>query len=297
VCFTEDGAAEKLIRAGRIASEARRRGLEICEAGTSVLDAVEEIEALIVKRGGKPAFPVNIGIDSVAAHYTPSSGDTQRFPRTGILKVDVGVHVDGFVADTAATKSLGGGMDTLVEAPRIALENAMGFLRPGGSTNTIGSAIEQAIRGLGYRPISNLTGHSIERYNLHAGFSVYNVGGMEERKIPDEIVLAVEPFATDGEGYVLSGKQGNIFSLNTGTRAGTQELEEFAHIIETRYNSLPFAERWLSDIGGWKHKLSSLLRKGVLHGYEILIEAGRGRVSQWEHTLIVSPSSVTVTTL
>lgn len=294
---TDPEVREKLLKAGSIAKEAREKGIELSEPGSVIYDVVEEVESLIARRGGRPAFPVNIGLNSVAAHYTPPYGDRERFPASGLLKFDVGVEVDGYVADTAASKSLGGAMHELVDASRSALESALPLVRPGASLAMIGTTIENVIRGSGYRPISNLMGHSIERYNLHAGFSIYNVARSDDSTtIPSEIVIAVEPFATDGGGYVVSGKLGNIFSFSRERKLEDPSLQEFQSIIMERYNRLPFAERWLADVRDWRKKINKLLRLGVLHGYEMLIEGKGGSVSQWEHTLIVSREGVVRTT-
>ncbi len=294
---TESNVREKLLKAGAIARDAREKGIELSEPGRSIYDVVVEVEEYIVRKGGRPAFPVNIGIDSVAAHYTPPSGDTQKFPARGVLKFDVGVEVDGYVADTAASKSFGGSMQSLVDASRNALESALTLVRPGASLAMIGTTIENVISGSGYRPISNLMGHSIERYNLHAGFSVYNVKKTDDRTtIPQEIVIAVEPFATDGAGFVVSGRLGNIFSLSREKKLDDPGLQHFQETIRERYSTLPFAERWLTDVSDWRKKLNKLLRLGILHGYEMLIEGKGGTVSQWEHTLIVSGDGVVRTT-
>ena len=272
-------------------------GIELSEPGTVIYDVVSQVEEFIARKGGRPAFPVNIGIDSVAAHYTPPYGDTQKFPARGVLKFDVGVEVDGYVADTAASKSFGGVMQPLVDASKDALENALTLIRPGTGLALIGTTIENIISGSGFRPISNLMGHSIERYNLHAGFSIYNVSRNDDSTtIPNEIVIAVEPFATNGGGYVVSGKLGNIFSLVREKKLPDEELQLFQETIIGRYRTLPFAERWLSDIRDWRRKINKLLRLGVLHGYDMLIEGKGGAVSQWEHTLIVSGDSVIRTT-
>lgn len=295
--MTDTDVREKLLRAGSIARDAREMGISLSVPGAVIYDVVEEVEHFIIEKGGRPAFPVNIGLNSVAAHYTPPFGDRQRFPDRGVLKFDVGVEVDGYVADTAASKSFGGTMNSLVDASRNALESALAIIRPGTSLAMIGTTIENIIASSGFRPISNLMGHSIERYNLHAGFSIYNTSKVEDSAtIPREIVVAVEPFATDGGGFVVSGKLGNIFSLTREKKLGDPELQEFQKTIVDRYRTLPFAERWLSDISDWRRKINKLLRMGVLHGYEMLIEGKGGTVSQWEHTLIVSGDGVVKTT-
>jgi len=295
VLQTNSDQRDKLLQAGRIAREAREKGIMLSEPGRRIIDVVEEVEELIRNRGGMPAFPVNIGIDGVAAHYTPPSGDTHRFPENGVLKFDVGVHIDGYIADTAATKDLGGLNTALVNSSLVALNEALGVIKPGVSLRFVGSVIEKAITSSGYRPITNLMGHSIERYNLHAGFSVPNVPDITDMPIPDEIVIAVEPFATSGRGLVVSGKMGNIFSMSKDKDIDDEELGSFRDEIVKAYNGLPFAERWLADFKNHKQLLSRLLRLGVIHGYQTLIEAGGGPVSQWEHTLIVSRDEVIAT--
>jgi len=297
VFLTRREEVEKLLIAGSIAKEAREKGIYLSQPGAVIIDVVEEVEEFIIRKGGKPAFPVNIGIDSIAAHYTPPSGDKTRFPSKGIVKFDVGVHVDGYVADTAATQDLGGSNQAIVASSKKALEEAMALVKPGVSVRLIGNAIEKTITGSGYRPVTNLMGHSIERYNLHAGFNVPNTGSIEDRVIPEEIVIAVEPFATGGKGFVVSGRNGNIYSLVREKKLDDGASNAMLETIKDRFKTLPFAERWLSDVPKHKEILNRLLRRGALHSYQMLLEAGGGQVSQWEHTIIVSKDGVMPTSM
>lgn len=288
---------DKLLLAGSIAREARERGIQLSQPGAIMLDVVEEVEELIIRRGGKPAFPVNIGIDSVAAHYTPPSGSSERFPSKGVVKFDVGVHVDGYVADTAATGDLGGNNQALIGSARKALEEVIPLIKPGASIRLIGSTIEKTVTSNGYRPVTNLMGHSIERYNLHAGFNVPNTGSTADVAIPREIVIAVEPFATGGKGFVVSGKNGNIFSLSREKELDDEESLSMLSVIRDRFSTLPFAERWLSDQHRHREILNRLVRRGAIHAYQTLLEAGGGQVSQWEHTIIVGRDGVIVSSM
>ncbi len=288
---------EKLLSAGRIAKEAREKGVQLSRPGAVIIDVVEQVEEFIEKRGGRPAFPVNIGIDSVAAHYTPPAGSRDRFPSRGVVKFDVGVHVDGYVADTAATVDLGGNNQMLVDSARKALEEAIPLIKPGASVRLIGSTIEKTITANGYRPVTNLMGHSIERYNLHAGFNMPNTGSTADVSIPQEIVVAVEPFATSGRGFVVSGKNGNIFSLVREKEFEDDESNAMVAVIRERFSTLPFAERWLADQRRHREILNRLVRHGVLHAYQMLLEAGGGQVSQWEHTVLVGRDGVLATSM
>ena len=143
------GEVEKLLQAGRIAAEARDYGAGLARPGASAREICEEVESLIVKRGGRPAFPCNLSVNEVAAHYTPGVRDDVRLGSGDVVKIDVGAHIDGYIADTAVTVDLGGRHGGLLEASRAALEAVERIMRPGVSVYTLGRTIEQEIRGGG----------------------------------------------------------------------------------------------------------------------------------------------------
>ncbi|MEB3851998.1 MAG: M24 family metallopeptidase, partial [Desulfurococcales archaeon] len=154
-------ALQKLLHAGRAASEARDYAAKIVRPGMKASELCEAVEARIVEEGARPAFPCNISISSVAAHYTPSIGEDTTIPEDGVVKIDVGAHVDGYIADTAVTVDLSGAWGRLLEASASALEAAERVLKPGVRLYDIGRAIQQAMRRLGFKPIRNLYGHTI----------------------------------------------------------------------------------------------------------------------------------------
>src|SRR3989475_4767923 len=167
---------ESLLRAGRISREARERAVPLIKEGALLLDVAEEVEDLMRKRGAKPAFPTCISIDHVAAHYSPTHDDTLRFRHGNVVKLDLGAQLDGWIADTAVTVEVGTRNWTeLVRASELALQTAIEAVHSGVSTRAIGEGIQRAIEAHGYRPVRNLTGHTIERYLLHAGKSVPNI--------------------------------------------------------------------------------------------------------------------------
>src|SRR3990167_4837634 len=90
---------EKILKAGKIASQIREKIKTNIKKGTLLLEIAERIESEIEKLGGKPAFPVNLSMNEIAAHSTPSHED--KTLAHGLLKVDFGVHIDGLTADNA----------------------------------------------------------------------------------------------------------------------------------------------------------------------------------------------------
>src|SRR3989442_14969450 len=167
---------ESLLRAGRISRDARERAVALVEEGALLLDVAEEVEDLMRRRGAKPAFPTCISIDHVAPHYSPTHDATLRFRHGNVVKLDLGAQLDGWIADTAVTVEVGTRNWTeLVRASELALQTAIEAVHAGVSTRAIGEGIQRAIEAHGYRPVRNLTGHTIERYLLHAGKSGPNI--------------------------------------------------------------------------------------------------------------------------
>ncbi len=268
----------------------------------SAREVCEEVEDYIRRQDAEPAFPCNFSVDEVAAHYTPGVYDDIRLKGTEVVKIDVGAHIDGYIADTAKTVDLSGKYSKLLEASYNALEGVVEIMKPDIRIYDIGKTVEAIIKRHGYKPVKNLTGHTIGHYMIHAGTSIPNYPDRTTfyRRLRVGTLVAVEPFATNGKGLVKEGKTVNIFSL-TGRkpRAKLTSLEtEALSIIIERFKTLPFTARWLEKDLGEKadQAVRGLYSKGILHGYPILVEAGKGIVSQFEHTFLLLKNKVIVTT-
>ncbi|PLJ77594.1 type II methionyl aminopeptidase [Infirmifilum sp. SLHALR2] len=282
---------EKYARAGQIASSALKLAIDIVDEGVPLIEIAERLEGFIVSRGGKPAFPVNIAINEVAAHYSPSIEDSSIVPRGALVKVDLGVHVEGYIADTAITIPLSSRFNNIVKASLEALEEALAIIKAGVSMNEIGATITRKISSYGLRPIRNLTGHKVERFELHAGKSVPNVPGFEyfATKMLEGEVFAIEPFATDGAGFVVEKGWSNIYrvvSVKKIPREG--ELNEVLETLWREFRGLPFSERWVLNRIVSKEQLEELVKLRRVYHYPMLVEQGLGFVSQFEDTVIVS---------
>lgn len=294
----DEDVLRKLRRAGRIASEARDYGVGLMHDGAPVLEVCDRIEDRIRERGAKPAFPTCLSIDHVAAHYTPTHADPLALRRGNVVKLDMGAQIDGYIADTAVTVEVGTrNWDDLIRASEHALQTAIEAVRPKVATRLIGAAVERTIESYGYRPISNLTGHTIDRYVLHAGKSVPNVGDHGHDVLEEGDVLAIEPFATDGAGKVNGAKTGNIYRVLSARGVKPEATSAFLRRCREAFSTLPFAERWCYalDRKAPSH-LSRLVRMGVVKTYPALLDAGRGTVSQTEHTMIIHEDGPEVTT-
>jgi len=288
-----DDIFEKYHDAGVIAAKILNGGARGIRIGASYLDLVESIEEQVREEGAELAFPLNLSLNEDAAHDTASPGDERVFAKGDVAKLDLGVQIGGYIADTATTIDLGNN-SLLLDASQQALESAIKVVRPGATSGDLGAAIQKEIETRGYRPISNLTGHGLDRYILHRSPTIPNIGITGGVVLEEGMVFAIEPFATTGTGHVGEKTRKEIYSQISQKPVRTLAARTILNIVKDR-NGLPFSRRWLSgkklDIA-----LPGLVRSQVLHVYPVLSDIPGSLVSQHEHTVIVTGDGCVVTT-
>ena len=291
---------DNFVKAGQLSASVLKEVPKLVMPGESYLDIAESLEKMIGDTGGKPAFPVNISVNEIAAHFTPEAGSTMLVGETDVVKIDLGVHIDGCIGDTAMTVDLSGEQAKLVEASDAALAAAIAFMKPGVKVGDIGGVIEHEITSRGFKPISNLTGHKIEPYLLHAGIEIPNVKTSASYELQEGDIFAVEPFASSGSGHVADTSQVEIFSLHATPAVRQKYSRELLGFLVANYLSLPFAERWLKGVFNSRLTLTTaireLLNSGALHPYPVLRDTGKGLVAQSEHTVLIEHDSATILT-
>jgi methionyl aminopeptidase len=281
------------MQAGKIAGDVLRKGAAKVRPGVPLLDVVVYIEELIEREGAGVAFPLNVSRNEDAAHDTASAGDERLFETGDLVKLDLGVHLEGYIADTATTVDLGDN-PVLVEASKVALDRAVELVRPGITVGELGTAIQHEIETRGFRPISNLTGHALDQYIVHQPPNVPNISIQGGAVLEEGLAFAIEPFASTGAGRVSEKPRCEIFQQIDVKPIRLASARRVMESIRNR-RGLPFARRWLpvekTDIA-----LSALLRNHLIRGYPVLADLPGSRVSQHEHTLIVTADGCEVTT-
>ncbi len=290
------------VNAGKIASEVRENARRKNHVGSTLEEICNSIEKEIEIKGGRCAFPVNVSLNEIAAHYTAEPNDTITVKDTDLLKIDLGVQINGHIADTAVTVCYEPKYDFLVQAAESALREAMAIIKVGTKSSDVGKTIENTVKQMGGIPIANLSGHSLEQYTIHAGKSVPNIWSIGSFSFQSTEAYACEPFVTtpDGSGFVREGKIRNIFSLVSRKRTKDDEVNKLIDTIWQKFNMLPFALRWL--IPDYNEKtardlIERSIKNKVVRSYPILVEANEQRVAQAEHTFIPKENGVTVTTI
>lgn len=291
---------DKLRRVGRISAEARELGLSLCNPGVKLYDVAQEVEGYIREHGCALAFPCNVSLNEIAAHYTPSTTDKSVFQVGDVVKIDCGGMLDGFIGDTAGTVEVGSNSyRELVETSKRARNAVAEFVGEGVPLREVGAVIENTVKMDGFKVVENLCGHRIDRYDLHSGFSVTPYDNGDETKLEPGMTFAVEPFATNGGGAVVNGKQGGIVQLVNEKPTGDSKMDDFIAYVKEEFPGSPFCARSCdpTEFPNAEKLVRRLFRKGILMGYNQLVEIKGGIVSQHEYTFHIVKGRAEVTTL
>lgn len=288
---------EKIIQAGKIASQVREYAKKIVKKDVPLFEIAEKIEAKIIELGGKPAFPVNLSMNEIAAHYTPSYED--KTLAHGLLKIDFGVHIDGWIADTAFSVDLENSEENkkLIEASEQALIECIKKVKEGIEIREIGKVIQKNIESKNFSPIVNLSGHEMKQYELHAGANIPNFDD-KKNNVFKKGVYAIEPFATKGSGKVYDSKDSGIYMIIDDKTPRSPIARKILNFIAEEYQTLPFCSRWVVKKFGAPSlfALKQLEENGNLKHFPTLLESSSNKVSQAEHTILIDKNEVIVTT-
>jgi len=286
-------------KAGEILKTVKEESKKLVVDNYKVVDLVEFIEKKIIELGGFPAFPCNISINSVAAHYTPNLTTDLTLKTEDYVKVDIGCHIEGCIADSAYTVKVSEKDDNLIISTQEALKNAIEVVEPGVKTNYIGKVIEDTIKEFNFHPIKDLCGHGLRPYILHTGTTVPNYNSNIGTKIKEGDTLAIEPFASTKAGKLKNSEEVYIFKYLQDRPLRDPGSKKLLSIIKQNYKTLPFAERWLErDYPDLKinFSLRNLIRANAIYPYNVLIDSEGGLVSQAENSVIVTSNGCEVYT-
>lgn len=325
----EESEIESYVKAGEIARGVKKFARGLIKPSVKLIDVADAIDAKIVELGGEAAFPVNLSLNEVAAHYTSAPGDEKV--AEGILKVDIGVCVDGFIADTAFSVDLSedGEHKEMMELNEKILAEISKVVKPGMMVKDVGDVAQgvlekwnasrenrnQEIENSGTKKFSiikSLSGHELGQNEIHAGLTISNYRNDNRTKLND-VAFAIEPFVTTGVGDIYEGPTGGIYVLKSDGNVRDRDAREVLSFIKKKYQGRPFCIRWLVNavsskqlvvssgsgelsVNRLKFILGGMVNAGILHEYPMLIEKSRKPVSQFENTFVVSDGKVLGTT-
>ncbi|MDP3728267.1 MAG: M24 family metallopeptidase, partial [bacterium] len=149
---------EAYLLAGKIHYEVIERSKKLIKSGVSLLAIAQAIEKDIASYPeASLAFPVNLQLNN-EVHYSPLPGDMRTISKEDIIKVDIGVHVEGYIADGAYTIALNKEYQDMVDFTEKVLRETLTGLKPGMKISEIGRRLDMHMKYSKYKIIKNLMG-------------------------------------------------------------------------------------------------------------------------------------------
>ena len=294
----EPEVLEKYRKAGKIGGEIREAVRKMMKPGLPIMEIADFVEGTIRKRGAEPAFPVNISFNEAAAHYTPAHNDPRVVEEGDMIKVDIGVHVDGYIGDLAFTYC--SEKSPLIEASQKALDAAIKIIRPGVTVGEIGTVVQETVESLGLGLVTNLTGHTLSRFVFHGSPNIPNVSNDSNYKFHEDSVIAIEPFVAESRTQVKDSGTTEIYKYAMDRPVRLNEARAILKLARDDWKALPFAKRWLfSHISPIKVALAlrQLESVGAIETYPVLRNVTEGNIAQSEDTIIVQDKPIVTTRL
>ncbi len=296
-CFMDDLALWQ--KPGVIASEALYYGAHLIKEGVLLLDVANKVEAFVRSKGGRLAFPVGLSVNDMAAHYTPAPNDPKVFAKGDLVKIDVGVHVDGYIADNARTVLVGGGSSDILDASLHCLQAATKLVKPGTAVREIGAAVHDVAKDAGFNPVRNLSGHGVARWKVHAGMTIPNYDNGDETQLKAGQMIAIEPFVTAGSGFVKEGAHSTIYRFDRKAPVRDRVARDVLNFILAEFKTLPFSKLAIANEFGVQKATRGLMmldRARVIYGYAQLPDRDGQLVTQHENSFFVTKTGHVITT-
>ncbi|MFH0829809.1 MAG: type II methionyl aminopeptidase [Candidatus Aenigmatarchaeota archaeon] len=282
-------------KAGRICATAREFGAKMIKENAKAVDIAAAVEKKIIALGARPAFQATVSINDVAAHYAPLLNDPLKIRAGDYVKLDIGVHVDGWIADTAITVRPAG-KDSMIECAEKMLAAAIPMFVPGTIIEDISAVMEDVAIKYGFKPVANLTGHALDRWTVHGGVVIPCIRGPAPKVLSEGEAYGVEPFVTAGKGMVKDSPPPTIFRWISDRPPRLPLARQLLAAAKNDWQKLPFARRWAQEkFGNVDLALNQLVKLGSLYPYNILKEVSGKPVAQAEHTVIVADKPIVIT--
>jgi len=205
---------DRMAAAGRILARCHEILRSKARPGVTTGDLDAAAERFIRSQGAEPAFKGYRGFpgsicaspNSMVVHGIPGS---YALKRGDILSIDIGVVLDGWVADAAITHAIGNVTPVagrLLATTRGALFDAVEQCRAGNRLGDVSHAVQTRVEGDGFAVIRSLVGHGIGR-DMHEDPQIPNFGDPGTGpELEEGMVLAIEPMVNVGTHHVRMGQ-------------------------------------------------------------------------------------------
>ncbi|KAL5336292.1 MetAP 2-2 [Aspergillus crustosus] len=315
----DDALLDNYRKAAEIHRQVRKWTRDNVKPGQGLTDIAVDIEdgvrALLDNAGLDPGdslksglgFPTGLALNNCVAHYTPNPGQKEIILQSkDVMKVDFGVHINGWIVDSAFTMSFDSVYDNLLaavqDATNTGLKNAGIDVRISDVSAAIQEAMESyevEIEGKTFpvKAVRNLSGHDIKQYRIHGGKSIPFIKNSDQTKMEEGEIFAIETFGSTGRGYTEDDMgvygYGKSYDAPSHVSLPLASARSLWKTINQNFDTIVFCRRYLDRLGLERYLagMNSLVQHGVVDVYAPLVDIKGSYSAQFEHTVLLRESN------
>ncbi|KAL4866093.1 hypothetical protein BDV12DRAFT_139703 [Aspergillus spectabilis] len=275
------------------------------------VDIEDGVRALLGNAGLDPGdslkagmgFPTGLSLNNCVAHYTPNPGQKEVILQSkDVMKVDFGVHINGWIIDSAFTMSFDPVYDNLLAAVKDATNTGLKTAGIDVRISDVSAAIQEAmesyeveIEGKTFpvKPVRNITGHDIKQYRIHGGKSIPFIKNSDQTKMEEGEIFAIETFGSTGRGYLYDDigvyGYGKSYDAPSHVSLPLASARSLWKTINQNFGTIVFCRRYLDRLGLDRYLagMNSLVQHGVVDVYAPLVDTKGSYSAQFEHTVLL----------
>eukprot|EP01111_Echinosteliopsis_oligospora_P009687 TRINITY_DN287_c0_g1_i1.p1 TRINITY_DN287_c0_g1~~TRINITY_DN287_c0_g1_i1.p1 ORF type:complete len:412 (-),score=146.16 TRINITY_DN287_c0_g1_i1:25-1260(-) len=309
--LTDDDIMSKYRTAGDIANLALSKVVAELADGKKIADICIAADKFILEQTSKSfkaakiekgvAFPTSLSVNHIVGHFSPEADDKTTLATGNVVKVDLGVHIDGFIATVGHTHVVGadvsrattGRQADVICAAHIAAEAVLHMLKPGIKNKDITAVIKQVADTFHVNPVEGVLSHQMKKYLIDGTKVIMNKSTPEQQAHDFDIepndVFSIDIVMSTGDGKPKESDVKPTIYKRVVDQAYSLKLAASRKIfgeIKTKYPALPFNIRALED----KHVrfgLTECETHGLINAFPVVQERDGEYVAQFKYTALV----------
>lgn len=300
--------------AADIVNRALQLVISECKPKAKIVDVCEKGDSFIQEQTGNMyknvkkkiergvAFPTCISVNNVVCHYSPLASDETVLEEGDLVKIDMGCHIDGFIAVVAHTHVVQDGPVTgrkadVIAAANTAAEVAMRLIRPGKKNKDVTEAIQKVAAAYDCKIVEGVLSHQMKQFVIDGNKVVLSVTNPEVRvddaEFEENEVYAVDIVASTGEGKpkMFDEKQTTIYkrAVDRNYHLKMKTSRFIFSEINQKFPIMPFTARALEEKKA-RLGLVECVNHDLLQPYPVLHEKPGDLVAHIKFTVLLMPN-------
>jgi len=282
--------------------------LDLCEEGDKLLSE-ETIKVFKKEKEMKKgiAFPTCISVNNCICHFSPLKSDAEVLLQDGdLVKIDLGAHIDGFIAVAAHSFVVGASADNKVTgrkadaviAAHMAAEAALRMVKPGHNNVEASAGIQCVAEDYKCKPIEGMLSHQLRRHVIDGEKVIIQNPTDDQRKNTDKVdfdvheVYAIDVLISTGEG---KGREQEARTTVYKRKDVSYNLKmktsrTFFSEVDKKYDFMPFTLRGFEDEKKAKMGVVECVKHDLVEPFTVLWDKAGEFVAQFKFTVLLMPN-------